>query len=163
MIPTEYVREDVGRQPGHAADVAWLATFKEFESAASETGRGLELLSAPPDWSPWLADTPHCRVAFDGVLYNRRELQELCGRRPDPPGDAELVGEAYRRWGEDAIGHLKGVFALIIADRTRNLLLCARDPLGIRPLFYADVGHLILFSPSIETLIAHPGASAELN
>ena len=73
------------------------------------------------------------------------------------------MGQAYGRWGEDAIAHLKGTFALIIADPARDLLLCARDPLGIQPLFYAEVERRLLLSPAIETLLAQPGVSAELN
>ncbi|MGH7789268.1 MAG: asparagine synthase-related protein, partial [Candidatus Binatia bacterium] len=144
--------------PGPAG---WLAAFRE---QAGQTGRGLDLLESPPDWTPSLADDPHCRVVFDGVLYNLGELREqFAAQVPGAPTAADLVSQAYRRWGQDAIARLKGIFAVIIADRARDLLLCARDPLGIRPLFYAEVGQVLLLSPSIETLLAHPGVSSELN
>jgi asparagine synthase (glutamine-hydrolysing) len=152
------------RQPGQDGSAAWLAAFRGQGSAPGQTGRGLELLEAPLDWTPSVTDSPSCRIIFDGVLYNQAELrQEFAEHLPGEPKDADLVGEAYRRWGEDAIAHLKGVFALIIADRVRDLLLCARDPLGIRPLFYAEDERVLLLSPSIETLLEHPGVSAELN
>src|SRR5262249_37190462 len=77
--------------------------------------------------------------------------------------DAELVAEAFECWGEDAVRRLRGVFALVIADHARYRLLCARDPIGMHPLFYADVGRTLLLSPSIETLLGHPDVSTELN
>jgi asparagine synthase (glutamine-hydrolysing) len=124
----------------------------------------LDLLEAPPDWVPSLSETPSCQIIFDGVLYNQNELREQFAEQlPGEPTGADLVGEAYRRWGEDAIARLKGVFAVIIADRARHMLLCARDRLGIRPLFYAAVDRSLLLSPCIETLLAHAGVSRELN
>ena len=124
----------------------------------------MELLESPPDWSPSLSETASCRVIFNGVLYERRELQEqLAEQLPGEPTDADLVGQAYRRWGEDAIARLKGIFAVIIADPGRDLLLSARDPLGIHPLFYAEVDRALFLSPSIETLLARADVSKEIN
>ena len=143
---------------------AWLAAFGERQSAAHQTGRGVDLLRTRPGWSPTLTERQDCRVLFDGVLYNRRELEDLFGDQcAGQPSDADLVAEAYRRWGEDAIARLKGTFALVIANRARQLLLCARDPLGIRPLFYAEAGGALLLSPSIETLLGEAGVSREIN
>ena len=73
------------------------------------------------------------------------------------------MGHAYRCWGEDAVRKLKGIFALVIEDGARDLLLCARDPLGMHPLFYAEVGRTLLLSPTVETLLRHPGVSTAIN
>lgn len=149
---------------GPRGSEAWLAAFGHQESASGQTGRRLHLLASSSDSSPSQSETSRGRVIFDGVLYNRNELQTHFGdhfRRA--PTDADLVGQAYWQWGEDAIGRLKGIFALIIGDRTRDLLLCARDSLGIRPLFYAEIDRAFLLSPSVETLLGHAGVSAELN
>lgn len=152
------------RQSGRGCSAAWLAAFREPGSAPGQTGRGLDLLDAPPDWSPFLTGSPNCRIIFDGVLHNRAELRGYFAEHLSrEPTDADLVGHAYRCWGEDAIARLKGTFALIIADRAQDLLLCARDPLGIRPLFYAEIDRELLLSPSIEMLLRHAGVSAELN
>lgn len=151
-------------QPGRCGPAAWLAAFREQGSAAGQAGRGLELLEAPAEWAPSLSESPRYRVIFDGALYNQRELQEQFAERlPRAPSDADLVGRAYERWGEDAIARLQGIFAVMIADRGRDLLLCARDPLGIRPLFYAEADRVLLLSPAIDTLLGHAGVSTELN
>jgi asparagine synthase (glutamine-hydrolysing) len=116
------------------------------------------------DGSPSVTRGPGPCILFDGILYDRGDLQaQLGGRRPTEPTDADLVGEAYARWGEAVVGRLRGIFALTITDDARDLVLCARDPLGIRPLFYAEVGQTLLLSPSVETLLRHPGVSTELN
>jgi len=148
---------------GGGDPAAWLAAVEGPRSASEQAARVLELLQAPDDWSPSVSDGPNCRIIFDGVLYDRAELREDVAQHLSEPTDADLVAYAYQRWGEDAVAHLKGVFAVIIADRARDLLLCARDPLGIRPLFYAEVDRTLLLSPSIETLLRHPGVSRELN
>jgi asparagine synthase (glutamine-hydrolysing) len=124
----------------------------------------LALLDGPAHWSPSLADTPACRIIFDGVLHNRAELRALLGdRAPREAGDAELVGHAYQRWGADALPRLKGAFALLIEDGARDQLVCARDPLGMHPLFYAETPRALLLSPSVDTLLAHPDVSTEID
>jgi asparagine synthase (glutamine-hydrolysing) len=139
---------------GDESDSAWLATYD----------RGLGLLHAPASWAPTLTEGWGCRILFDGILDNRAELRgQLGDPLPSELADGELVGRAYRAWGEDAVRRLKGAFALVIADADQDLLLCARDPTGIHPLFFAVVGPRILLSPSIETLLTSPDVSAELN
>ncbi len=142
---------------------AWLAAFETAGSTSGQRAGALEVLSSPSDWSPSVAESPHCRVVFDGVLHNSDELRQQFAGPCAEPQAADLACQAYGRWGEDAIHHLKGTFALIIADPARDLLLCARDPLGIQPLFYAEAERRLLLSPAIETLLAQPGVSAELN
>jgi len=152
------------RESARGGSAAWLAASGVPGTTPGQPGRGLHLLEAPPGWAPSLSESPGCRIVFDGVLYDRTELREnVTQHLAREPTDADLVAQAYQRWGEEALTHLKGIFAVIIADRARDLLLCARDPLGIRPLFYAEVDRLLLLSPSVETLLRHPGVSATLN
>jgi asparagine synthase (glutamine-hydrolysing) len=150
-----------GPEPGRA----WGGGDAGAAGALSRPGsRRLALLEVPPDWAPALGEVEGCRVLFDGELHNRTELvARLADRLPPQPGDAHVVGQAYRCWGDDVVHHLKGIFTLVVWDPARDRLLCARDPLGLHPLFYADVGRTLLLSPSVETLLAHPDVSSELN
>ncbi|HXJ84038.1 MAG TPA: asparagine synthase-related protein [Candidatus Methylomirabilis sp.] len=143
---------------------AWLASFGRQGSAPpGPSGRALELLEASSD-SPEVGENSRVRVIFDGALYNRDELRAQLADAPCPElTDADLVSRAYQRWGEDVVARLKGIFALVIEDRPRDLLLCARDPLGIRPLFHADLGGTVLLSPSVDALRGHAGVSPEIN
>ncbi|MBA3474710.1 MAG: hypothetical protein H0T57_16065, partial [Rubrobacter sp.] len=97
-------------------------------------------------------------MIFDGVLHNRVELsKQLASSSPSAiTNDADLVLRAYLRWGEDVLHKVKGIFALLIWDGRRDNYLCARDPLGVYPLFYADTGRELLFSTSVEALVRHP-------
>jgi asparagine synthase (glutamine-hydrolysing) len=114
---------------------------------------------------PTVAENASCKVIFGGVLYNRAALGEQFASSFPPPvtNDAELVLRAYLRWGEDVLSKIKGVFALFVWDQRRDFLLCARDPLGVYPLFYADTGRELLFSTSTEALVRHPGVSDAVN
>jgi asparagine synthase (glutamine-hydrolysing) len=114
---------------------------------------------------PSVAENASCKVIFGGVLYNRAALGEQFASSSSPPvtSDAELVLRAYLRWGENVLRKIKGVFALFVWDQRRDFLLCARDPLGVYPLFYADSGHELLFSTSTEALVRHPGVSDAVN
>jgi asparagine synthase (glutamine-hydrolysing) len=112
-----------------------------------------------------VAENAGCKVMFDGVLYNREELNR---RLANPSlsrttNDAELILQAYIRWGEDVLRNIKGIFALLIWDERQEVLLCARDPLGVYPLFYADTRRELLFSTSTEALIRHPDVSDAVN
>jgi asparagine synthase (glutamine-hydrolysing) len=118
-------------------------------------------LDEPGYTPPAIAERASCKVIFDGVLYNHAELANRFADSSDPAAvsDADLILRAYLHWGEDVLHNVKGIFALFIWDGRRDALLCARDPLGIYPLFYADTGRALLFSTSIEALVRHPGVS----
>ena len=96
------------------------------------------------------------------MLYNRADLSEYSSSSLTE-NDAVLVLRAYRRWGDDLLNKIKGIFALIIQDRERDVLLGARDAVGVYPLFYTSIGDEWLFSTSIEPLTQHPRVSGEIN
>jgi asparagine synthase (glutamine-hydrolysing) len=96
---------------------------------------------------PAYAEEAYCGVIFDGLLYNCEELSDRFAGSPEPiANEAALILRAYLCWGEEVLHKIKGIFALIIWDRKRDVLLCARDPLGLYPLFYAEAGHELLLS-----------------
>ena len=106
-------------------------------------------------------------LVFDGRLDNREELlATLDVKHLDSrgvPSDAELVLAAYQRWGEEFCGHLIGPGALVIVDLERRQVLCARDPLGDRTLFY-NLDHSRLLVASEESgLLAHPEVGADFD
>jgi asparagine synthase (glutamine-hydrolysing) len=77
--------------------------------------------------------------------------------------DVLLLLHAYQIWGEDCVHHLIGVFAFALWDDRAQKLFCARDRLGIKPFFYADLGNIFLFSNTLNCLRGHPDISASLN
>ncbi|MCW0212663.1 MAG: asparagine synthase (glutamine-hydrolyzing) [Pseudonocardia sp.] len=80
-------------------------------------------------------------IIFNGEIYNYLELREELARDHGATfateGDTEAVVAAYHHWGADAVSKLRGMFSFLIWDAEERLLFCARDPFGIKPLFYA--------------------------
>ncbi len=92
-------------------------------------------------------------VVADARLDNRRALAATLGLSPDA-GDSAVIAAAYRAWGEDAPAHLEGTFAFALWDAPRRLLLCARDLMGVRPLFYRRDGDALHFAQGADALAA---------
>lgn len=127
--------------------------------ATAETARESQPLLSP--------EGPVCLVA-DLRLDNCAELlQELEPRgllsRGRKSGDAEILLGAYLLWGERCVQHLLGDFAFALWDRRARRLLCARDPLGVKPLHYARAGALVLFASEAQQLLRHPAVPRRLD
>lgn len=145
----------LGRARTSADGVDWVAAW---HPAAAR----LQLVRSSADVPQQAAGSDDVRVLFDGVLYNGPELAaQLPGAAEADP--ATLLALAYRRWGSDLPSRLRGVFALLIADRRQGRLLAVRDPLGGYPLFYAAAGDRVLFSTSLDALLDQPGVARTPN
>lgn len=99
----------------------------------------LEHSHQPLRWGP--KDQPErYAMTFNGEIYNyvelRKELQEL-GYSFNTSGDGETIVVGYHHWGADVVRHLRGMFGFAIWDTQSKELFLARDPFGIKPLFYA--------------------------
>ena len=70
--------------------------------------------------------------------------------------DAELILHAYHTWGEACVERLRGDFAFAIWDDARQQLFCARDQMGVKPLYYAQVGSCVIFSNTLNCVRRHP-------
>src|SRR5436305_13436039 len=94
---------------------------------------------------------------LDGRLDNRSELIALLAPEEGAAvSDLRLLLAAYLRWGEACTDHLLGDFAFAIWDDGRRRLLCAIDPLGIKPLHYARVDGLVCFASDAIQVLWHP-------
>ncbi len=105
-------------------------------------------------------------LAFDGRLDNREELAaDLHIDRGALAGvsDAALALRAFERWGEECFECLLGPFAIVIADRLANILVCARDPLGDRTLFFGGDLELMVVASEEQAVLAHPRLRRELD
>lgn len=77
--------------------------------------------------------------------------------------DAELILRAYRCWDSACVEHLCGDYAFGIWHNGRQQLFCARDHLGIKPFYYAQIGSCLIFSNSLDCVRRHPLVSDRLN
>lgn len=97
------------------------------------------------------------RLTYNGECYNygklRRELGDMAGGWQSQT-DTEVVLKAFGRWGVAALGKLRGMFALALWDETRHTLTLARDPFGIKPLYYYHEASHFVFASEVRALLA---------
>jgi asparagine synthase (glutamine-hydrolysing) len=106
-------------------------------------------------------------IVYDGEIYNQAELaQRLRARGVALRGgsDTELLLETYAAEGREALRKLRGMFAFAIWDASAGELFCARDPFGIKPLYYtlADGGRQFRFASERKALLG-PGEVSVLD
>jgi len=102
-------------------------------------------------------------LTFNGEIYNFRELREELERDGETfatTSDTEVVLRMYRKWGDAILPRLRGMFAFSIWDARKNTLFLARDPYGIKPLYYANDGTTFRFASQVKAILAGGGVSA---
>ena len=104
---------------------------------------------ADPDQTVW--------VVFNGEIYNFRELRkelEAKGHRFRSNCDTEVVVHGYKQWGDAVLERFNGMFGLAIWDSVKRRLVLARDPMGIKPLYYSLQDGTLLFGSEIRPVRA---------
>ncbi len=95
------------------------------------------------------------QIIFNGEIYNFVELRERLGDYPfRTRSDTEVILAAYRRWGRRCVEHFNGMFAFALWDEETGELFCARDRLGVKPLFYASRNGQLLLASEVKALLA---------
>lgn len=103
-------------------------------------------------------------IVADARIDNRPELWGKLGLRTGANlSDAELLLQAYQKWGDWCVEHLIGDFAFAIWDEVQRKLFCARDIFGINPLYYASLPGCFIFSSAIPSLLALEEIPRELD
>ena len=95
-------------------------------------------------------------IVYNGEIYNFREIRnelEADGATFVSHSDTEVVLKAYARWGESCLTKFRGMFAFALWDVRKHRLFMTRDPMGIKPLYYAESGRSFLFASEIRTLL----------
>ncbi len=105
-------------------------------------------------------------LVYNGELYNteevRRELQQW-GHRFEGHSDTEVVLHAYAQWGAAALEHFNGIYAFAVWEENARRLFLARDRIGVKPLFYAQLDRGLIFASEIKTILAHRLVRPELD
>jgi asparagine synthase (glutamine-hydrolysing) len=103
-------------------------------------------------------------LTWDGRLDNRRELERVLGAcLTEECTQTEVVLASYRKWGAEFLTHLVGDYALCLWDQELSTVYLARDPFGIRPLFYHATGTLAIWASEIGAVVSAVDACAELD
>jgi asparagine synthase (glutamine-hydrolysing) len=93
-------------------------------------------------------------VAFNGEIYNHAELRATLtahGHRFRTESDTEVLLHGYRQWRGDLPRHLDGIFAFVVYDADTGAYLCARDRLGVKPLYRARENGALLLASEIKS------------
>ena len=105
-------------------------------------------------------------VVFNGEIYNfqtlRQELEEK-GHRFQTQTDTEVLVHGYEEWGGALTEKLRGMYAFAIWDTVKESLFLARDKWGIKPLYYYQTDHSLLFASEIKAFLDHPDFQKQLN
>jgi asparagine synthase (glutamine-hydrolysing) len=116
--------------------------------------RRLSIIDLTTSASQPMTDRAGNWLSFNGEIYNYVELrQELGVERFVTTSDTEVILHAYQKWGEDCVQHLRGMFAFLIWDETRQRLFCARDRFGIKPLYYTVAADTLYLASEVKALL----------
>ncbi len=114
--------------------------------------RRLSIMDPKGGDQPILAENKNRAIAANGEIYNFPDLlQTLSKKYPfKTTSDSEAILHLFQEHGTGVVKYLDGMYAFMIADEDR--ILCARDPIGIKPLYYAEEDGAMIFSSEIKSL-----------
>lgn len=142
------------RSRGPDAAGTWL-------SSDGRTGLGHRRLSiidvSERSNQPMLSRDGRYALTLNGEIYNFAELRaelERDGETFDTTSDTEVVLRMYAKWGGAMLPRLRGMFAFGIWDAHARTLFLARDPYGIKPLYYANDGATFRFASQVKAIMA---------
>lgn len=95
-------------------------------------------------------------IVYNGEIYNFRDVRaelERSGASFLSHSDTEVLLKAYARWGDSCLSRFRGMFAFALWDARQHRLFIARDPMGIKPLYYAQSGKFFLFASEVRALL----------
>jgi asparagine synthase (glutamine-hydrolysing) len=138
----------------------WLRDTSDGQYQIGLGHRRLSISDICGGAQPMSSEDDRFTLIFNGEIYNYIELrQELAalGHQFRTTSDTEVLIEAYRAWGLDAIRRFRGMFAFALWDAVTQRLTLARDAFGKKPLFLAQRPGALLFGSEIEPLVQFPG------
>jgi len=131
-----------------------------FFSEHLSLGHNLLYITERPEHSrqPWVLEDGRFVLSFNGEIYNYRELRkelQSTGEKFHTDCDTEVLAIGLRKYGKVFIENLDGMFAFAWYDSDKQSLLLARDPGGMKPLYYYNQNNRFVFSSELSSLLLH--------
>jgi asparagine synthase (glutamine-hydrolysing) len=127
--------------------------------------RRLSIVDLQAGHQPLSNEDGTIHIVFNGEIYNHRDLRtelEARGHRYRTRSDTETIVHLYEEYGERCVEHLSGMFGFVIWDARRRRVFCARDRLGIKPLYYCVLDRRLLVASEIKALLQFPQVHPQL-
>jgi asparagine synthase (glutamine-hydrolysing) len=118
--------------------------------------RRLSIVDLAGGHQPLSNETGAIWVTFNGEIYNHADIRaelEAAGHQYRTRSDTETIVHAYEQWGDECVHRFRGMFAFGLWDAPRRRLLLVRDRLGVKPLYWAQVGDRVLFASEIKAIL----------
>lgn len=150
---------DAIQHRGPDGEGEWFGATRACEEIAFGHRR-LAIIDIAGSPQPLASHDGRFTLTYNGEIYNYIELREellALGHVFATSGDTEVIIEAYRRWGTKSFPRLRGMFAFALWDAAENRLVLARDPVGKKPLYLADMPGGFAFASEIGALRQLPG------
>lgn len=129
--------------------------------------RRLSIIDLSSGQQPLFNEDHSVVVTYNGEIYNFPELStelKALGHVFRTHCDTEVIVHAWEEWGEACVDRFRGMFAFAIWDRNRQTLFLARDRLGIKPLFYAELDDgTLIFGSELKSLKVHQRLPREMD
>ncbi len=156
---TDWVRPVLAmlRKIEHRGDAGHFGEIQSFPCGAMGTNR-LAILDRDNGRQPMPAANGKYWVVFNGEIYNHGELREELiaeGCRFATTCDTEVIVTGYAHWGEEIVHRLDGQFAFVIFDTEKQTWFAARDPMGMKPLYWGRHSDTVLFASEQKCLVPH--------
>ena len=118
--------------------------------------RRLSIIDLETGKQPMYSNNEQYVITYNGEIYNykaiRKQLQEK-GYKFKTESDTEVIVNAYQEWQYNYVNCLDGMYAIAIWDTKTKTLTLSRDPLGIKPLYYATVNDNVIYGSEIKAIL----------
>ncbi|MER5704354.1 asparagine synthase-related protein [Micromonospora sp. NPDC002296] len=143
--------------------LAVLAPRGEVTETRREAGllagtRRLRIVDRDRAVQPWVSADGRFLLCHNGEIFNHHELRVELTRLGHPfrsESDTEVLLAAFLAWGEDAVRRLRGEYAFVVVERSTGRAYLARDPIGVKPLYWSRVPGCLHLASEVKALVGH--------
>ena len=106
---------------------------------------------------PFISNDKNLIITFNGEIYNYKQLRNELEKNNvifKSNSDTEVIVESYKLWGLEFLNKLRGMFSFAIWDDLNKKLIIARDPFGIKPIYYTNNNNTLYFTSQIKSILS---------